>query len=183
MENEKYISKKNGKFSIDRIFNDKSYNFGVFNNYDDALERVEYLEEEGWPISLNDKNDESVLDSYGRNISNLEKVDDKIIVFKYINNEKVIFGEFNSVNEAKQIRDNLIANAWESMETNDRSKYAKYITKMGGKFAVNKVYKGKIHNFGYFNTFEEALECREELIANWELAIQEQPLYKIEPIK
>ena len=24
---------------------------------------------------------------------------------------------------------------------------------------------------------------REELIANWELAIQEQPLYKIEPIK
>ena len=106
MENEKYISKKNGKFSIDRIFNDKSYNFGVFNNYDDALERVEYLEEEGWPISLNDKNDESVLDSYGRNISNLEKVDDKIIVFKYINNEKIIFGEFNSVNEAKQILKN-----------------------------------------------------------------------------
>lgn len=179
MENEKYISKKNGKFSIDRIFNDKSYNFGVFNNYDDALERVEYLEEEGWPISLNDKNDESVLDSYGRNISNLEKVDDKIIVFKYINNEKIIFGEFNSVNEAKQIRDNLIANAWESMETNDRSKYAKYITKMGGKFAVNKVYKGKIHNFGYFNTFEEALECREELIANnWgELNIPHQMKY------
>ena len=176
MENEKYISKKNGKFSIDRIFNDKSYNFGVFNNYDDALERVEYLEEEGWPISLNDKNDESVLDSYGRNISNLEKVDDKIIVFKYINNEKIIFGEFNSVN---QIRDNLIANAWESMETNDRSKYAKYITKMGGKFAVNKVYKGKIHNFGYFNTFEEALECREELIANnWgELNIPHQMKY------
>lgn len=179
MENEKYISKKNGKFSIDRIFNDKSYNFGVFNNYDDALERVEYLEEEGWPISLNDKNDESVLDSYGRNISNLEKIDDKIIVFKYINNEKIIFGEFNSVNEAKQIRDNLIANAWESMETNDRSKYAKYITKMGGKFAVNKVYKGKIHNFGYFNTFEEALECREELIANnWgELNIPHQMKY------
>lgn len=179
MENEKYISKKNGKFSIDRIFNDKSYNFGVFNNYDDALERVDYLEEEGWPISLNDKNNESVLDSYGRNISNLEKVDDKIIVFKYINNEKIIFGEFNSVNEAKQIRDNLIANAWESMETNDRSKYAKYITKMGGKFAVNKVYKGKIHNFGYFNTFEEALKCREELIANnWgELNIPHQMKY------
>lgn len=179
MGNEKYISKKNGKFSIDRIFNDKSYNFGVFNTYDDALERVEYLEEEGWPISLNDKNDESVLDSYGRNINNLEKVDDKIIVFKYINNEKIIFGEFNSVNEAKQIRDNLIANAWESMETNDRSKYAKYITKMGGKFAVNKVYKGKIHNFGYFNTFEEALECREELIANnWgELNIPHQMKY------
>ena len=45
MENEKYISKKNGKFSIDRIFNDKSYNFGVFNNYDDALNLRESLEE------------------------------------------------------------------------------------------------------------------------------------------
>lgn len=179
MGNEKYISEKNGKFSIDRIFNDKSYNFGVFNTYADALERVEYLEEEGWPVSLNKDDDGSVVDAYGRNINNLEKIDGKFIVFKFINNEKIIFGEFDSLNEAKQIRDNLIANAWESMETNNRSKYAKYITKIGGKFAVNKVYKGKIHNFGHFNTFEEALTCREELIANnWgELNIPHQMKY------
>lgn len=166
MANEEYISEINGKFSIDRVFNDKNYNFGIFDTYDDALDKLDYLEEEGWPIPVNNMGDDSVLDDYGRAMNNLEKIDDKFIVFKYIDNEKVIFGEFDSLNEAKQIRDNLIANAWESMEVNDRSKYAKYIRKTGGKFVVNKVYKGKIHNFGYFNTFEEALARREELISN-----------------
>lgn len=166
MGSEEYISERNGKFSIDRVFNDKNYNFGVFNNYGDALERLEYLEEEGWPISLNDNPDSSVKDDYGRDINNVEEINGKFIVFKYMNGEKIIFGEYDSVNEAKQIRDNLIANAWESTEPNNRSNYAKYIRKSGSKFVINKVHKGKLHNFGYFNTFEEALARRDELIAN-----------------
>ena len=46
MANEEYISEIGGKFSIDRIFNDKKYNFGTFDTYDDALERLDYLIEE-----------------------------------------------------------------------------------------------------------------------------------------
>ena len=179
MDYEEYISENNGRFSIDRIFNDKQYNFGVFDNYDEALERLEYLEDEGWPISIEETEKDSVIDEFGLSLDNIEKIDEHYVVFKYIDNNKVIFGEFETVEEAEQIRDNLIANAWESTEVNDRSKYAKYITKSGGKFVVSRVHNGKPHYFGYFNTFDEALTCREELIANnWgELNIPHQMKY------
>ena len=165
---DEYISERRGKFSVDRIFNDKKYNFGVFNTYEEALDKVDYLEEEGWPISINNDEDEAVIDKFGRKLNNIEKNSNKFTVFKFINNEKVIFGEFDSLDEAKQIRDNLIDNAWESMEPNDRSKYGKYIQKKNNKFVVSRIYEGVNHTFGYFNTFDEALNCREELVAtNW----------------
>ena len=166
---EEYISERNGKFSVDRVFNDKKYNFGVFNTYEEALDKIDYLEEEGWPISINkDDDDKVVFDKFGRKLNNIEKNFNKFTVFKFINNEKIIFGEFDSLDEAKQIRDNLIDNAWESMEPNDRSKYGKYIRKSNNKFVVSRIYNGVSHTFGYFNTFEEALSCREELVAtNW----------------
>ena len=166
MDYEEYISEIDGKFSIDRIFNDKQYNFGVFDNYDDALEKLEYLDNEGWPISIEEVEKDSVTDKFGGSLDNIEKVDEHYLVFKYIGNDKVVFGEFETVEEAEQIRDNLIANAWESTEVNSRSKYVKYITKSGGKFVVSRIYNGKPHYFGYFNTFDEALSCRENLIAN-----------------
>lgn len=162
-----YISNIGGKFSVDRVFNDKKYNFGVFNSYEDALDKIDYLEEEGWPISVNIGENELV-DEFGRVLTNIEKYDDNFIVFKFIDGEKVIFGEFESLDEAVSIRDNLIDNAWESMEPNDRSKYGKYIQKSHNKFVVVRVYNGVYHNFGYFDSFEEALECRENLVAtNW----------------
>lgn len=165
---DEYISERYGKFSVDRVFNDKKYNFGVFNTYEEALDKVDYLEEEGWPISINNDAENDVFDKFGRKLDNIEKNSNKFAVFKFINNEKVIFGEFDSLNEAKQIRDNLIDNAWESMEPNDRSKYGKYIRKANNKFVVSRIYDGVNHTFGYFNTFEEALKCREELVAtNW----------------
>ena len=165
---DEYISEIGGKFSVDRVFNDKKYNFGVFNTYEEALDRIDYLEEEGWPISINDDEDNDVFDKYGRKLNNIEKNFNKFTVFKFINNEKIIFGEFDSLDEAKQIRDNLIDNAWESMEPNTRSRYGKYIQKSNNKFFISRTYNGATHNFGYFNTFDEALECRENLIAtNW----------------
>ena len=165
---EEYITEIDGKFSIDRIFNEKRYNFGMFDSYEEALARIDYLEDEGWPISVDDAEDGALIESSGVMLNNIEKIDDKFIVFKFINNEKIVFGEFDSIDEAKEIKQNLIDNAWESMEPNDRSKYGKYIRKSNNKFVVSRIYKGATHNFGYFNTFDEALECREKLVAtNW----------------
>ena len=124
---EEYISEINGKFSVDRIFNEKKYNFGIFNTYDEALDRIDFLDDVGWPVSVDDEDEDSLYDSSGVIVSNIEKEGDSYLVFKFINNEKVIFGEFDSLEEAKEIRQNLIDNAWESMEPNDRSKYGKYI--------------------------------------------------------
>ena len=92
MGNEEYISEFEGKFSVDRIFNDKKYNFGIFNTYQEALDKVDYLEEEGWPISKDIVEKKVVVDDLGLSLDNIEKVEDNFIVFKFINGEKVIFG-------------------------------------------------------------------------------------------
>ena len=168
MGSEEYISEIHGKFSIDRIFNDKKYNFGIFDTYDEALEKLDYLEEEGWPFSRNEVIGGEVNDKSGLSLSNIEEIDGAFIVFKYIMDEKVIFGQYDSLDEAKYIRKNLIDNAWESTEPNTRSKYGKYIQEDNGKFIVKRVYKGVHHSFGSFKTLDEALKCREDLVStNW----------------
>jgi len=170
MGSDDYISEVDGKFSIDRIFNDKRYNFGVFDTYEEALKHLDYLEEEGWPISKDVINKENIFDSMGLSLNNIEEIDGKFVVFKFINGEKVIFGEFDSIDEAKQIRNNLIDNAWESTEPNTRSKYGKYILKDNkrNRFQVKRTYKGVPHSFGFFKTLDEAIKCREDLVSkNW----------------
>jgi len=161
MLGEEYISEIDGKFSIDRVFNDVKYNFGIFESLDDALSYLEYLEEEGWPLEVTDQTEDGLP-------SNIEEIDGKFSVFKYIMGEKITFGEFDTLDEAKRIKNNLISNAWESLEYNDRGAYAKYIRKSGDKFMVSRTYKGETHIFGYFNTFDEAMDVRERLIeTNW----------------
>lgn len=168
MGTEDYISEINGKFSVDRIFNDKKYNFGIFDTYEEALDKLEYLEEEGWPISKDVVEKNVVIDNLGLSLNNIEKVNDKFIIFKFINGEKIIFGEYYSVDEAKLTRNYLIDNAWESTEPYTRSKYGKYILKDNNKFIVKRTYKGVPHIFGYFKTLDEAIKRREELVStNW----------------
>ena len=72
MEGEEYISEIDGKFSVDRIFNDKKYNFGVFNTYNEALEKLEYLEEEGWPISKDIVKKDVLIDDLGLSLDNID---------------------------------------------------------------------------------------------------------------
>ena len=42
MGSEQYISEIDWKFSVDRIFNEKRYNFGVFDTYEEALNFFNY---------------------------------------------------------------------------------------------------------------------------------------------
>lgn len=168
MESNEFIIEINGKYSIERVFNDKKYNFGIYDNYEEALEKLEYLEEEGWPIPKEVVEKDAVIDGLGLSLNNIEEKDGKFIIYKFIMGEKVIFGEFDSIDEAKQIRNNLIDNAWESYEPNTRSKYGKYILKDNNRFIVKRTYKGSYHIFGYFKTLDDAIECREELVStNW----------------
>lgn len=163
MVGEEFISEKNGKFSIDRVFNDVKYNFGIFDSFDEALDYLDYLEEEGWPLEVNSQNqNENFLPN------NIEEIDGKFTVFKYIMGEKITFGEYDTLEKAKIIKNNLISNAWESFEFYDRGAYGKYIRKSGDKFVVTRTYKGKKYTFGYFRTLDEAMEVREHLIeTNW----------------
>ena len=101
MFGEEFISEKNGKFSIDRVFNDVKYNFGIFNSYDEALDYLDYLEEEGWPLDVNTSSEEHLP-------NNIEEINGKFSVFKYIMGEKITFGDFDTLDEATRIKNNLI---------------------------------------------------------------------------
>ena len=60
MINEEYISKKEDKFIINRVFDGVKYSFGEFSSLEEAKSKVEWLERHGWPISVEDlNNDES----------------------------------------------------------------------------------------------------------------------------
>lgn len=161
MFGEEFISEKNGKFSMNRVFNDVKYNFGIFDSYDEALNYLDYLEEEGWPLNVNAQPEELLP-------NNIEEINGRFSVFKYIMGEKITFGEFDTLGEAKLIKNNLISNAWESLEAYDWGAYGKYITKSGDKFVVSRTYNGETHNFGYFNTLDDAIKVRERLVeTNW----------------
>ncbi len=47
----KYIEKNNDKFLIKRTFDDIEYEFGYYNTFEDAKNKIDQLEEDGWPIS------------------------------------------------------------------------------------------------------------------------------------
>ena len=47
---DKYIKKINDKFFIKRTFNNIEYDFGNYNTLEDAKNKIDQLEEDGWPI-------------------------------------------------------------------------------------------------------------------------------------
>ena len=58
MINEEYISKKEDKFIINRVFDGVKYSFGEFSSLEEAKSRVEWLERHGWPIRVEDLNND-----------------------------------------------------------------------------------------------------------------------------
>lgn len=52
MIDEKYISKKDGKYLIQRDFDGVEYFFGEFSSFDDAISKKKWLDKHGWPVSL-----------------------------------------------------------------------------------------------------------------------------------
>lgn len=64
MMNEEYISKKEDKFIINRVFNGVKYSFGEFSSFDEAKSKVEWLERQGWPIRVEDLNNNGSNDSF-----------------------------------------------------------------------------------------------------------------------
>lgn len=166
MMNEDYIFKEGNKFIIKRNIGGELITFGSFNTLDDAISYRDDLDNDGWPIPKKQYDNSSKNYDYGQYIS---KKDNKFIVSRVIRGENKIFGEFETLEEAKLFKIKLIENAWDDV-LNYNGKYSKFIhkSKRDNKFVIFRNIFGKSRYFGSYSTFEEALKAREKLIDdNW----------------
>lgn len=161
LNNHDYISKDKGKFKVHREINNEDINFGVYDSLEEAIKARNILDDDGWPVKVVEK--PNLIDKY------IEKKDDNTFyVFKNLKNIKKTFGPYDSLKKAKIAKYNLISNGWESDLYHAESKYGKYIKKEGSYYIITKFIKNKHHIFGKFSTLDEAIEERDELIAdNW----------------
>lgn len=160
MLDEEYIFQEGDKFVIKRDIGGKLINFGSFNTLDEAIKYRDELDFDGWPIPKENP-DPSIIEE------NIEKISEgEYIVFRFIGNEKEVYGPYNSLKTAQKAKYNLKFSGWESDLDHVGSKYGRYIYKQHEKFVVRRVISGEFVDFGTFNSLEEARKVRDDLVLN-----------------
>ena len=185
----KYIILANGYFKVNKQIDGKNKVFGSFADVENAHRLRDLLIENDWDKShiprefLNDHTNSKKELKFGDYI----KFDYNYFrVQKTIDGEERNFGSFKSGKDASALRDLLIENGWDETridrtyfsdyENFDRNKYAKHISRINGKYKVNKTIKGKLKTFGSFKYIGNAVRLRDLLIeSDWtESAIPEE---------
>lgn len=101
----------------------------------------------------------------------LEK-DDVYQIYKDVNGESKCFGTFDSLQQAIEVRDDLISNDWKIDDDKDsqipgrKGKYGKFISFSNGFYSVVKVVNNRRKSFGLFKKQEDAIKLRDLLIDN-----------------
>lgn len=152
------IYEESNKFIVKKEIHGKWVTFGSFDNLDDAIELRDELEDYGWPYRDEYKIDE--IEKY------IFKENDKFLVSKKIIGQDIVFGIFDSLNNAKSFKRRLVQNAWNLNFYTRPSKYGRYIKRVGKRFGIFKNVNGEDINFGYFKSVDEAIMFRNELIDN-----------------
>ncbi|WP_156929616.1 DUF7226 domain-containing protein [Methanobrevibacter wolinii] len=157
-----FITKKDNLFIIQRRFNGNLITFGSFDSLDEAIKKRDELDDNGWPVPL--KINKNIIEK------NIEKKDDShFIVFREINGKKFTFGPYDSIKKARIAKSNLKSTGWETDLYHADTKYSKYITKENNnKFTVRRIINGKYVKFGSFDSLNDAIDCRDNLVlTNW----------------
>lgn len=175
--NEKYIKYYDGRYYILKTIQSEKRNLGSFDTLDEAIAARDEMIENNWGF------DESTNvvgwrkeGKYGRHIT---YHNDAYRVIKSINGQQRIFGAFDNVEDARNLRDILVINNWDSTKIDAklfRNITAKsdldrhfYIRKERDKYIVSRVIDGELKYFGSYDTKEEAIAAREHLlVTNWE---------------
>lgn len=163
---EQDIYKEGNLFVIKKEIEGKMITFGSFDTLEEAIVERDELEEYGWPYLPDEPEEKPTEEEYGQYIS---KRDGKFVVSRVIRGKEKIFGEFYSLDLAKDYKYKLIENAWdESFRTKNIGPYGKFISKEGKRFVITRTIKGKVTRFGSYSTLDEAINAREKLIDdNW----------------
>lgn len=158
----KYISKMSNKYVVRRIISGKYVEFGSFDNLKDAWKFRDELILNNWG-----KYNIKPSRGYGKYIA---KVGKKYRVQKAINGKPVVFGVYETLEEATIARDRFESEKWQNVPDRSKASSNKYIYKTSRGYVIYKRIDGEVTYFGSFKTFEEASKERDKLIQNnWEL--------------
>lgn len=162
----KFIQKTNNKrFTIVRELNGEMKRFGYYKSLDEAIMVRDNLVSENWDMS-----EEFILSNLGieKVDLNIGKVGRKYAVYNWEDSKCIIFGIYRSHRAANKIRRRLISKKKNDYEFLDKyqEKDTKFIYRVGEYYRVTKSIGGKLKNFGHYNTLDEAISVRDELIKN-----------------
>lgn len=116
---EKYIYNGNDLFFVINNIEGNDIVFHVSKSINEAISKKESLIDDGWPVSSSLLNEEKIT-------NNIIKKDDRFIVYKDKDNERIIFGEFDNKEDAIDFKYYLIENNWKLNKTNQRNKKSTY---------------------------------------------------------
>ena len=162
----KFINKTgNKRFSIAREFDGEIKRFGYYKSLEDALMYRDDLVSSNWEMDEN-----SILSNLGiEEVDfNIGKVGRRYCVYKWDGDKCTIFGIYKSIRAAKRIKNKMVSNDKNDFEYLDshREKDTKYIYRVGEYYRISKSINGNLKNFGHYNTLDEAISVRDQLIKN-----------------
>lgn len=204
INNEDFIIQNNDKFIIQRELNGKNIIFGTFTSLNEAIIEKDKLDENGWPIPIDETlNIKTQIDTAENQIINntleenpkieefyeneeseefIEYDGEYYIIKKYVYNKIKIYGVFKNKSQAINKRNQLIHTDWlgpYAIQTN-KYKYGENIIPHDYIFKIEKDINGKTQDFGSYKTFKEAVKARDELIKNkWNINNYKYPPFEI----
>ena len=183
----RHITEADGKYIVSRVIKGERKIFGEFTHYDYALDYEHNLIIHGWNDFFNPSN----LSPFGKFIT---KKGNKFYITRNIDGKRINFGSYSRLMPALLKREELIDENWgsdEELNFHERSQYGKYITFFNGVYTITKKLDGKLYNFGYFDSLENATLARDILVQNnwddskvperlysWRFFIRSYPLFE-----
>lgn len=162
----KYITKTaNKRFSISKEFDGELKRFGYYKTLDEALMVRDDLVSANWEMD-----EKHILSNIGiDNVDfNIGKVGRRYAVYKWEDSKCIIYGIYKTPRAAKKIRNRMVSSKKNDYDYLDRhrEKDTKFIYRVGDYYRVSKSINGELKNFGHYNTLDEAISIRDELIKN-----------------
>ena len=166
----KYLPKKpdrniyfqRGKYEIRKVINKKKEYFGRYNSKEEAKSIRNLLEKDNW-------NKENIAKKPQNPDRYIYCLKEKCKIEKIINKKKEYFGTYDSIEEAKPIRDQLEKHNWNKKYIPQKpQKQDRYIHFHQEKYEIEKIIKNKPIYFGRYDSIEKAREVRDQLEKhNW----------------
>ena len=162
----RYIIRNASKrFQIVKEVNGNNKSFGTFKSLEDALFVRDELVSDNWGM---DK--DKILFNLGiEEVDiNIGQVGRKYAVFKWEDSKCTIFGIYRSYRLAKKVKKKLISDTKNNLDYLDkhREKDTKFIYRVNNYYRISKTIDGELKNFGHYNSLDEAISIRNELIKN-----------------
>ena len=162
----KYITRTaNKRFSVSKELNGEIKRFGYYKSLDEAKMVRDNLVSANWEMD-----EEYILPNLGiENVDfNIGKVGRRYAVYKWEDSTCTIFGIYRTVRAAKKIKNRLVSKKKNDFDYLDkhREKDTRFIYRVNEYYRISKSINGELKNFGHYNTLEEAISVRNQLIKN-----------------